>query len=295
MSPLTKILIVLLTIASIFLCGIVVTYVANADNFRQKYNDAKRTADAAEARKQSAETELNEKKAEFQRIQDKLSSDLTTLQSEITQLRNNLGTAESDNALLVRKLENWTAVLNDFRETNQNQQKLLEDTIDELKVVKAERIELRDKLDQTTQSLLQRMAVIETLEADKKQLLEQKTQLEEKINKALLPLGVAAMPPSPVTPQIDRARPITPPPTIKPTKELELTGLVTEVDPKHKMARISIGAADGVKEGMKFHVTRGSDFICDVIILDVGDDEAVGFLDLIQQQPRAGDNVATNL
>jgi hypothetical protein len=295
LSPLTKILIVLLTIASIFLCGIVVTYVANADNFRQKYNDMKRAADAAEARKQSAEAELNEKKAEFQRIQDKLSSDLTTLQSEITQLRNNLGTAESDNALLVRKLENWTAVLNDFRETNQNQQKLLEDTIEELKVVKTERIELRDKLDQTTQSLLQRMAVIETLEADKKRLLEDKTELQKRLDRVLLPLGEASTLPVPPTPEKDVARPTAPLPRMEPTKPLELKGLVTNVDLKNKMAGISIGAADGVKEGMKFHVTRGSDFICDVIILDVGDDEAVGFLDLIQQQPRAGDNVATNL
>ena len=36
MSKLTKILIVLLTISSIFLCGIVVTYVANADDYRQE-------------------------------------------------------------------------------------------------------------------------------------------------------------------------------------------------------------------------------------------------------------------
>lgn len=36
MSTLTKILIVLLTLSSIFLCGIVVTYVANAEDYKQK-------------------------------------------------------------------------------------------------------------------------------------------------------------------------------------------------------------------------------------------------------------------
>ena len=37
MSTLTKVLIVLLTIASIFLCGIVVTYVASAENYKDKW------------------------------------------------------------------------------------------------------------------------------------------------------------------------------------------------------------------------------------------------------------------
>jgi len=46
---------------------------------------------------------------------------------------------------------------------------------------------------------------------------------------------------------------------------------------------------------MKFHVTRGDEFICDIIITEVDTEEAVGVLDLVVQQPRVGDNAATNL
>ena len=45
MSPLTKILIVLLTLSSIFLCGIVVTYVGNADNYKEQYKSLKASRD----------------------------------------------------------------------------------------------------------------------------------------------------------------------------------------------------------------------------------------------------------
>ena len=63
------------------------------------------------------------------------------------------------------------------------------------------------------------------------------------------------------------------------------------------MASISIGTADGVKEGMKFHVTRGDKFICDILIIDTDAEEAVGaleLLDLAREQPKAGDTVVIN-
>ena len=49
---------------------------------------------------------------------------------------------------------------------------------------------------------------------------------------------------------------------------------------------------------MKFHVTRGAEFICDVLILDVDTDKCLGTLELTGvtgQQPKVGDNVSTNL
>jgi hypothetical protein len=48
---------------------------------------------------------------------------------------------------------------------------------------------------------------------------------------------------------------------------------------------------------MKFHVVRGDKFICDILILDVEPEKAVGILDLLQPElpPQAGDQVSTNL
>ncbi|MHC4126368.1 MAG: hypothetical protein ACYSRR_07965, partial [Planctomycetota bacterium] len=70
---------------------------------------------------------------------------------------------------------------------------------------------------------------------------------------------------------------------------------ISNVDLKNSMAEISLGSADGVKDGMKFHVTRGEEFICDVLIVDIDADKSVGVLDLVQKQPKVGDNVTTSL
>ena len=49
---------------------------------------------------------------------------------------------------------------------------------------------------------------------------------------------------------------------------------------------------------MKFHVTRGNDFICDILIIDVDAEEAAGIIELMevtQKQPKKGDKATTNL
>jgi hypothetical protein len=46
---------------------------------------------------------------------------------------------------------------------------------------------------------------------------------------------------------------------------------------------------------MRFHITRGDEFICDILVTDVDAEKAVGRLELILQQPKTGDNVSTNL
>jgi hypothetical protein len=46
---------------------------------------------------------------------------------------------------------------------------------------------------------------------------------------------------------------------------------------------------------MRFHVTRGDQFICDIVILDVQPEKAAGWLELIQDEPKAGDSISTNL
>ncbi len=66
----------------------------------------------------------------------------------------------------------------------------------------------------------------------------------------------------------------------------------------NSLAEISIGGANGVKQNMKFHVTRADKFICDIVILDVEPENAIGTLELMdvtKEQPKAGDAVSTNL
>jgi len=290
LSTLTKILIVLLTLSSIFLCGIVVTYVANADNYRQKYNDIRTDKDSLSKKAKSLTKQVNEKIEQKKLLEDKLSSEIASLKVEIGKLQADLDNAEREKAVLLQKVNNWTSIVQDFRETNDNQGRLLEETLDQLKKVQAEQIKDHKELNETTAALVEKMAIIETLEARAKRLIEEKTELQNRLDRFLQPLGKVAAVPVPITPEKAVARPA------KPTAEdIALQGLVTAVDLKNSMASISIGTADGVKEGMKFHVIRGDEFICDILIIDIDAEEAVGILELVQKQPKVGDNVSTNL
>ena len=149
MSTLTKILIVLLTISSIFLCGIVVTYVANADNYRQKYNDLRADRDSLKESVKSLTKQLNEKIADEHQLKAKLSGEIASLKTETGRLQGNLKDVEREKALLLQKVNSWASVVEDFSKTNDKQGQLLQNTLDELKKVQAEQTEERRELNET--------------------------------------------------------------------------------------------------------------------------------------------------
>jgi septal ring factor EnvC (AmiA/AmiB activator) len=290
LSTLTKILIVLLTLSSIFLCGIVVTYVANADNFRQKYNGLAADKDSLSKKVKDLTKQVNDKIEEKKLLEDKLRGEIASLKKDFGELQSKLDNVEREKAVLLQKVNSWTSITKDFSETTDKQRQLLTNTLDDLNKIQSEQIKKRKELSETTAALVEKMAIIETLEAEKRRLLEEKTELQSRLDQFLQPLGKVAAVPVPITPEKAAARP-----AIPEAEDIALQGLVKEVDLKNSMASISIGTADGVKGGMKFHVIRGDEFICDILIIDTDAEEAVGILDLVQQQPKIGDNVSTNL
>ncbi len=290
MSTLTKILIVLLTIASIFLCGIVVTYVANADNYREKYTSQKSERDGLKEKTVSLSEQLNNKIAEKDALEDKLNREIAALNKQITNLQGDLKTINDKNQILELRVTDMASVVETSAQTAGTNGQLLKETLVELNKLQSQQIKLSAQLDDTSATLLEKLAIIQTLETEKKRLTEEKLELQGRLGKILQPTGKAPAPVTPVTPQKDVARPA---PVI--SQDIALKGLVTAVDLKNKMASISIGSADGVKDGMKFHVTRGDKFICDILIIDTDTEEAVGALELMQEQPKAGDTVSTNL
>lgn len=290
MSRLTQILIILVVVSSLFLCGIVVTYVANADNYRQKYNNLRTDRDSLSRKVKDLTKQVNEEIERSKQLEDKLNSVIATLTAEIVRLQSDLKNVEREKSALLQRVNSWASIVEDFSKTNDEQGQLLKNTLDELKKVQAEQIKNRKELNETTALLVEKMAIIETLDTETKRLLEEKSELRNRLDQLLRPLGKVAAPSVPVTPKKEAARPARPA-----VRDIELRGLVTAVDLRNSMASISIGAADGVKEGMRFHVARGDEFLCDILIIDVDAEEAVGVLELVQQQPKVGDNVSTNL
>ena len=292
MSTLTKVLIVLLTIASIFLCGIVVTYVSNAENYRQMYNKLKADKDAAVENEKNAKKQLNLAIEEADKREQLLKENINALTIQVGQLNTKLTEAQRKASQAVTQENIWRDINTKFLSTNEDLRKLLEGKLAELKSVDARRIQGDKELKETTATLIEKMAIIDSLQRQTKLLLEEKTDLQNELGKFLQPSGQAVAAPVSITPLRETAR------VAIPAVDIGLNGLITMVDLENSLAQISIGAANGVKQNMKFHVTRADKFICDIVILDVEPEKAIGTLELMdvtKEQPKAGDNVSTNL
>jgi hypothetical protein len=293
LSTLTKVLIVLLTLASIFLCGIVVTYVANAVDYKEKYDRQESSYRAAEKRADNAESNFNKLKSETDQAKLDLNNQIAALQGRMNSLNAELKQCQIDRDDARRKEDSWEAAAKDFAKTVEMNNQLRAAAETDLKQTKADLIKEQSEHEQTTAALMNKMAIIEDQEGQLRRLLEEKTELQGKFDQILRQYGKITAPAEPVTAMIQPAR------VAPPAKDIDLEGLITDVDLQERLAEISIGQADGVREGMRFHATRGEQFICDIVILDVLPDKSTGWLELLQEgmqnPPQVNDKIGTNL
>lgn len=80
------------------------------------------------------------------------------------------------------------------------------------------------------------------------------------------------------------------PPSTAPTAVAPIRGEIVEVS--GKLATISVGSSDGVREGMVFVIYRGSEYIGDLEVTDVEPNLAAGKLVQMRATPRPTDLVA---
>ena len=240
----------------------------------------------------NAEKQLNTAIEEAGKREQSLKEEINTLNNQLGKLQTALTDAQRKASEAIAQQNNWRDINTKFLATNDELRKLLEDKLAQLKDVDAKRIQGDKQLKETTATLIEKMAIIDDLQKQTNLLLEEKTDLQNKLGNLLQPTGQAVAPPVSVTALKETAR------VAVPAVDIGLNGLVTKVDLENSLAQISIGAANGVKQNMKFHVTRADKFICDIVILDVEPEKAVGTLELMdvtKEQPKAGDNVSTNL
>jgi len=271
----------------------VVTYVANADNYKQKYASLNSERDSLEKEKESLDNQLKEKIQQKDDLEKSLNGQLATLKTSAADLQAKINAVERERAELLERVNGWASITKDFQATTEKQIQLLTTAQEDVKQLKSEQIKLSKELEQTSAALVEKTAVIEAAETEKRRLIEEKADLQNQLDKTMKAGGKVAAAGTPVTQEKGYALPAQ-----TTAAAINLKALISEVDAKNSLATVSIGSADGVKEGMKFHVTRGSEFVCDVLIVDVDTEKAVGVLELVQSAtggPKVGDNASTNL
>ncbi|HEG44155.1 MAG TPA: hypothetical protein ENH94_08925 [Phycisphaerales bacterium] len=281
MNSLTKVLVVLLSLFSIFLCGTIVIYIGNANNYKEMYDNERGTNQAIRDSEANLRTLFNEKTSEMKREVDSLNERIREMGDEFSANKVKLRSSERLNRDYESRISNWAGVLEGLQTTIANMTMSQRLTQDELDMSRTDLVQLQKELNEITASFYERVVQMQQLEADKRRLLEKLTFVEQKQTQPVVSGRTVTM-----TRYAAR-------PTLGVPTSLVINGLISDVG--QSLVTLSVGSADGVTKGMTFYVTRGDNFICDVVITNVETDKSVGVLELVEAQPRIGDNVSTKL
>ncbi|MCP4450963.1 MAG: hypothetical protein GY809_05845 [Planctomycetes bacterium] len=288
MSTLTKVLIILQTVFSILLCGIVATYVANASDYKDKYEVSVTTKNAAVASKASIADEWDAAKVKLEKAQQKVEETSPALQAQIVKLTDDLTRTKAEIDTLSKRVTDSMATIQAASATASQQTKLYETAHAQLKVAESDKIQIGREYDETQSVLLEKLAVVASQDKKIRELEEEKSEIQGRLEQYLRQYGKVAAPATAATlvpSKVQMARPV---------QAIGLKGLISDLDVANQLAEISLGSTDGVKEGMKFIVTRNNQFVCNVVVLDVDAERAVGLLNLVKTTPVKGDRVSTN-
>lgn len=287
MSNLTKVSAMLLAVFAIFLCGMVIAYVGSANNYKALSDERGDMIELLESENDRIRNQYKEKSEQFEAVVNEKNRVIQQREEKNSNLVLKLRNAQRTSADSQNRVNSWLGLFASFEQTIANLELSWKLTQKELDKTRADNIADRKKLNEITANLYEKIVQMAALETDKRRLLEQKTGLEEQIDQ-LLEGETGSQTVTPVTQYQDFASP-----AVSSSDKSELNGLMTKVS--SSLVTISIGSADGVKKSMVFHVTRGNKFICDVIVTDVDVNKSAGVLDLVQDSPRVGDTVSTEL
>ena len=267
----------------------VVSYVANAEDQKARADGFNQQLMAGRSRTNQANENLEQAKAQFAQAESNMQKKVSELKAALSKTSSELNGKKAEVSRLLGEADTWTTLTDEFRQTNQQQSDMLKSTLAELDGIRADVVKLEKELDETSRALLEKDAVVMSMQKKVKQLEDEKASLLGGVNQQLNPYGTEAASAATVT-NVDRSSTAT-----MTARDIDLKALIGAVDMKNSMAQLSVGSADGVTQGMRFHVTRGREFICDVLIISVDVEQSVGVLELVQQQPMVGDNASTNL
>ena len=247
-----------------------------------------RTKNAAVASKSSIEEEWNAAKVKLADAQKTAEETEPVLTAQIVKLKDDLTRTQAEIDTLNKRVTDSMAAIKAATATASQQIRLYETAHAQLKATESDKIQLSKEYDETQSVLLEKLAVVASQDKMIRELEEEKSEIQGRLEQYLRQYGKVPAPATAATLVPSKVQ------MAQPVAAIGLKGLISDLDIANKLAEISLGSTDGVKEGMKFIVTRDNQFICNVVVLDVDAERAVGLLDLVKGTPVAGDRVSTN-
>lgn len=273
MSTLGKILTVLNVVAAIALCALVVGFV-EASKELEAENDQLEVARRELVRAREAfESVVRIRNSEYDKMVSLHKQDIVNKLSVIAALRDQNTGLDRDKQQLETKLDGLKVSfqgldigLKGLQTEKAKLDSAYKKQISDATVLREVNSELKSQNQDLKQAVLDLRARVRGLEVQLSELDKESVYLKQHA-KVELPKTVPALPTVP------------------------LSGVIREVDNGTNVAEISLGSSDQVVENMKFIVSRGNDYLADLVITKVGENTAVGHLEVKQSDVRRDDNV----
>jgi len=284
LSTLTKIFIVLMVVFSIAFTMSTIGFVAKTSRWRDLANEYREETRVVETHMRNLAAAHAAEKTVWVDTKRSLDDRLANLEAELERLRTDLEAER--NAIGKLQTEKSNALAH------------AEQLLGELKIAEAGRREesaLRADIEKRNLDLEKRNADlnlrVQEQSAQILVLVQQQRQLEQQVN--ILREENTRLSGGEWTGGAVTAAPAGAPaaaPSTAPTAVAPIRGEIVEVS--GKLATISVGSSDGVREGMVFVIYRGSEYIGDLEVTDVEPNLSAGKLVQMRATPRPTDLVA---
>jgi len=286
LSFLTKLLALMVSLLSIFLCGAVVVFVTNTNNWKKAYQDQETIARAAQIYALERQRTLDDQKQMYENKLLQSDQLIVDWRSEYAKLENNWKqeaaariTSQSKADSAVKVSEALAALVNSMRQTRNALQQRLEVAHNDKRKAETQVTRLNENLNQEKVKVAQLESIRRRNEEKIRALESDIALLEQKYQRAMLASNDARILPDQVTVR-------TPQPGRVPIRG-EITDILGD------RAAISVGSSSGVRENMEFNVFRGSEFLGSLVVLEIAATESAGRLQRKQGTIVKGDKVST--
>ncbi|MBS0187053.1 MAG: hypothetical protein JSS51_03230 [Planctomycetes bacterium] len=285
MATLTKVLVIIAAVLSLFLSALVIAYSTNTDRILADRDAEIARSLAAQGQLADNATQASAAKASWEKEREALNSQLTERDSKTRELERVNAEMTRGKAKAEQELQAITLKIAELGETVKTQATLLSGYRDEVSALRKNELRFREQAVQADDRISDLESQNEVLTQSVRALREQleEARLTRETSGSMGMLGVSAA----KEPFVDTGIPVTG--TIENVSTDPSTGAV--------LAKINLGSNDRIRENQKLFISRGKDFVANLIIVKTDMRFAIGRVDSLSRKVdvQSGDSVTTRL
>jgi len=285
-ATLTKVLVIIAAVLSLFLSALVISYSFNTDRILQDRDAEVARSLAAQGQLADNATQASSAKASWEKERASLETQLTDRDSRSRELERVNAELTRSKAKAEQDLQAITLKIAELGETVKTQATLLTGYRDEVGSLRKNELRFREQAVQSDDR-------ISDLESQNEVLGQSVRALREQLEEARLARegGSASMGMMGVSfakePFVDTGIPVTG----------SIENVTTDPSTGATLVKINLGSNDRIRENQKLFISRGKDFVANLVIVKTDMRFAIGRVDALSRNVtvQSGDSVTTRL